>query len=260
MGKKKRYYRTASLLGAQPQMVSRARPRRLLSIRVPWFVWLLMFLSLAAGLWLWRDTRWYMDVSQIHVLGASKSTKPLIVEKSDILGVHSLWVRADQIAERVVSQIAAVTEAKVECWYYPARCTIQVKERQPVLAWATDTITFWVDETGYVFPARVEEDKLPMVRGPLPPDEHVSLEIIEGVKELVELGVPQDGLTYHPDRGLTWSDAEGRRIAFGTGADMATRWRIYQALIEDLDARGIFPWTVDVRFPAAPTYSLERTW
>jgi hypothetical protein len=82
----------------------------------------------------------------------------------------------------------------------------------------------------------------------------------EGIAALAELGLPTDSLEYNPQRGLIWVDGEGRRVAFGVGPDMADRWQMYEALIAHLDAEGIFPWTVDVRFPDGITYSLERSW
>jgi hypothetical protein len=82
----------------------------------------------------------------------------------------------------------------------------------------------------------------------------------EGIAALAELGLPTDSLEYNPQRGLIWVDGEGRRVAFGVGPDMAARWQMYEALIAHLDSEGIFPWTVDVRFPGGITYSLERSW
>jgi hypothetical protein len=78
---------------------------------------------------------------------------------------------------------------------------------------------------------------------------------------LEALGISSEEITYHPQRGLVWIDPRGSRIAFGVGADMMEkRWYVLQALLANLDARGIFPMTVDVRFPSAPTYSLEKSW
>jgi hypothetical protein len=86
------------------------------------------------------------------------------------------------------------------------------------------------------------------------------MEVMEGVAALAELGLPAAGLEYNAQRGLIWVDSEGRRIAFGVGSDMRTRWRVYELLTDQLKAQGIFPWTMDVRFPGGVTYSLERSW
>jgi hypothetical protein len=190
--------------------------------------------------------------------------------------MHSLWVRADEIATRIVEQVPAVTEAKVDCWYYPAACNIRVKERQPVLAWINDDsgqgpstsvpagTIYWVDKNGCIFPVPDEQylqaPSLPTLRGPLPSEERISLDIFMGLQSLEALGIPSEEVIYHPRGGLIWVDPRGTRIAFGVGADMEVRWRILQALLADLEARGIFPMTVDVRFPSAPTYSLEKSW
>jgi hypothetical protein len=198
-------------------------------------------------------------------MGASKETTAQVMAVSEILGIHSLWIHVDEVAVRIVERVSAVTEAKVDCWYYPAVCEIRVKERKPVLVWrhtgnGQESGIYWIDENGYVFPAQGERPELLTLRGPLPSEERISLDLYKSLSELAALGVPSEEVIYHPQRGLVWIDARGSRIAFGVGRDMPKRWQVLQALLADLDARGIFPMAVDVRFPSAPTYSLEKSW
>lgn len=265
--KQRNYYRTTALLGAQPQAAAKKRKTRR-SIRrslreLPW-KWVAPLLAiLALALWVWLDSRWYVMGEDLEVANASSNTLAYDVAlASDLLGWHAFWLDTDAATEQILAAAPGVTAAKVACRRFPAHCTIHVNEREPALIWESEAGVKWVDAEGVVFVARAGQPDLPIVHGPLPAleDGCIPAAILAGVEALIELGIPYDRLGYLPERGLIWVDEEGRRVAFGVGPEMEARWAIYRALIADLEARKIFPWTVDVRFPNAPTYSLERVW
>ena len=77
---------------------------------------------------------------------------------------------------------------------------------------------------------------------PILDDAQTLLPVVQGAKSLIAIGVALDKLEYNVERGLIWTDPEGRRVAFGTGADMEPRWHIYEALVNHLEARNVFPW------------------
>ncbi|MBN2389427.1 MAG: hypothetical protein JXR84_01805 [Anaerolineae bacterium] len=286
------YYRTAALLGAQQQPYG-GRARRSTSARtadlhmdIPWKFIALFTLIGAAIIWLLVDNNWYLMGEDIRVIGASsQETAVNVALASDLLGWHGLRLRPRAAAAAITEQVPAITEAQVECNRFPAECAIRVQEREPVLNWVAESTVgsnsetsvtgiYWIDAEGVLMPANEVRTELPMVRGPLPDLEEgansrARVAVIDGVTALVALGVTADtngnGLEYHPGRGLIWTDPQGRRVAFGVGANMEARWNIYLALITHLEARtaagdGVFPWTIDVRFPEGPTYSLERLW
>ncbi len=263
------YPRTAALLRAQPMSTAQLRRRRRktrLSLAIAGT------LIMGVLLWLALDNRWYVLTDDVHVTGvSSEAMRMRVIRASDLLGWHSLWVRPQAAGARILAHLPDIARAEVTCTRFPATCTIAVVEREPAVIWQANGRTYWVDAEGVVFPARedapIEGAELPLVQGPLPLAEaeggelpHLAPQVLDGLVALVSLGLPTKGLHYHPDRGWTWYDAEGRRVAFGVGADMAPRWHIYRQLIEHLEAKGIFPWTIDVRFPRGPTYALERTW
>lgn len=292
------YYRTAALLGAQQQPYGGirmpARPRAAgyrarqpeLHLDIPWKFIAMFALIGAAVLWLLLDNEWYLMGEDIRVIGASSQETALnIAIASDLLGWHGLRLRPGAAATAITEQVPAITAAQVECNRFPAECVIRVQEREPVLNWIVEnsgehaasaaTIgIYWIDAEGVLLPAHEVRSGLPVVRGPLPAlnedaNSRTRVAVLEGVTALAALGIDTtaDGnnLEYHPERGLIWTDPQGRRVAFGVGANMEARWNIYVALIAHLEARaaagnGLFPWTIDVRFPEAPTYSLERLW
>ncbi len=269
MKKKRNYYRTAALLGAQPRQNAtrsrfRSRSRPQLRLRVSWKVIVILAIIVAVALWLRLDDRWYVDAEDVNVIGATHSTTAQeILKMADLLGWHGMSLPVNEARDRILVGVPAVTGAEITCVRFPASCTITVAERVPVVTWRTESMSYWVDAEGYVFPAQRERDDLPIVRGPVPLGEEearIPVEVLDGIKALYALGIPSDGLEYNSLRGLIWVDTEGRRVAFGAGSEMESRWVIYRALVADLEARDIFPWVIDVRFPAGPTYALDRSW
>jgi cell division septal protein FtsQ len=221
----------------------------------------LLVVLISVTLWLWLDDRWYLMGENIQVVGTTADTTAFdIAVASDLLGWHGFRLRPQAAEGLIVEKVKAVTGAQVECSRFPANCVIRVTERTPVLNWVTEGATYWIDSTGTLFPAQSVRADLPVVNGPMPvlDDSQTLLPVVEGAKALIAMGIALDKLEYNVERGLVWTDPEGRRIAFGTGADMEPRWRIYEALVEHLEARNVFPWAIDVRFPEGPTYSLER--
>ncbi|MBN2005522.1 MAG: hypothetical protein JXA21_19340 [Anaerolineae bacterium] len=272
---KQNYQRTAALLGAQPRTRATQQTRQTASSRavtralprVSWKILLPLVLAAVVTGWLFVDSRWYLMGENLQVLGASSiELAREAALTSDLLGWHGMFLRPRDAQERVLQDVAGVTSAEVTCHRYPAACVIAITERTPVLVWQNDTATYCADKEGVLFPAPADRAKLPagltMVRGPLPGTEEdgIGQEIFQGIEGLAKLGVPVDVLEYHPQRGLIWVDPEGRRVAFGVGPDMALRWQVYTALIAHLDAKGIFPWSVDVQFANGATYSMDRAW
>jgi len=280
------YYRTAALLGAQQRPyggrsrttsartgISNSRARAVdAQLYIPWKLIVLLTLIGTAVIWLLVDNRWYLMSQNIRVTGASsQETAFNVAVASDLLGWHGLRLRPHAAAAAIMEQVPAITAAQVECSRFPAECVIYVQERQPVLNWVTENAIYGIDAEGVLLPFPEVRAGLPVVRGPLPEGDNsrTRVAVSEGVTALAALGIDStadgNGLEYHPERGLIWTDPQGRRVAFGVGADMEARWSIYVALIAHLEARtvagnGVFPWTIDVRFPEGPTYSLERLW
>jgi len=258
------YYRTAALLGAQPQYVPvRAAPKRATSIHIPW-KWLLLLLAVAAlSVWLTQAEPWYLMQTDVRVGGTtSLSLAYRTVKASDLWGLHRLLVRPAAAEERILKNVLEVTDAQVRCKFYPASCVIRIVERVPVLLWITEAGTFWVDAEGVVFPAISGREDLPRIYGPLPilrQAETVTM-VLEGLQALADLEISADVWEYAPERGLIWTDEVGRRVAFGVGSDMLPRLKAYHFIVGYLDVRGVSPQVVDVRFPEGPTYSIERSW
>ncbi len=102
-----------------------------------------------------------------------------------------------------------------------------------------------------------------LVRGPLPRDEEGRLDerVRAGLSELWESAADVSPLLWYvPGRGLVLMDERGWRIVLGQGARMAERLKMLSSVAADLEARGLTPRFVDLRFPDAPYYSLTNDW
>jgi len=101
------------------------------------------------------------------------------------------------------------------------------------------------------------------VRGPLPRDEDGRLDehVRVALTELWTAGVDVSSLLYYvPDRGFIFTDERGWHVILGQGPGMDRRLQVLEWLVADLEARGLVPRLVDVRFSDAPYYSLTNDW
>ncbi len=256
---KRRYYRTAALLGAQPMSRQRRKSLRLPDVHLSRRAALGLASLLLLLLWLWLDGNWYVAVERLQVEGAEPARIAEIATASGVLGRHILWVDAGAVAEQVAA-LPAVRNARVERRLYPAGCRILVEEREPVLLWKDEGGgQWWLSEDGTLF-RPVDQRPLPSISGPLPREAEERVKVLRSVHALLTAAPSLANLGYNARYGLVWSDEEGREIVFGLGdgAVMRRRVTVYRALVADLDRRGLFPLVIDVRFPQAPVYAMDR--
>jgi hypothetical protein len=65
-------------------------------------------------------------------------------------------------------------------------------------------------------------------------------------------------LSYDPQRGLGWQDAQGWEVYFGDTRNMDMKLRLYRAILEKLDKDDIMPALISVEHVHLPYYRLER--
>ena len=268
--RKGRRFETASALvlgRAQVKRASASPPALWRRVRV---VLILSLVAVAAGaLWLALDDRFY--VYHADVVGTARLSPDEVFRASGLPGIHVLWVRSAEVEARLLDALPSIERAQVTCGL-PTRCTIAVVERQPRVTWDEDGRLWWIDAEGVVFPPSLSP--LPVggdaggatgwtVRGPLPRDEDGRLEkdVRVALAELWAAGseVPAS-LSYVPARGLVFADERGWWVVVGQGPGMKERLQVLEWLAADLEARGLAPRFVDVRFVDAPYYSLTNDW
>jgi len=259
---KRRYHATRPLVLGRARVSQAAGPAR------RWVRWVQVgiccVLALVAGLALWLtvDDRFY--ILDLDVTGNTRTPAGVVCQASELTGLHILWVRSDEAAERIIRGVHGIEGAEVVC-RLPSACTIRVVERQPKFMWveAEQGASWWVDDEGVVFPATGEDSEGFVVRGSLPLDEDGKLPepMRAALTELwaADTDVPQS-FDYVPERGLIFTDPRGWRVILGTGPGMMRRMQVLDLMMAHLAARGISPLYVDVRFPEAPYYSTTNEW
>lgn len=175
-------------------------------------------------------------------------------------GVHALnyfWLDPAEI-EANVEAIPGIAHATVAI-NWPPDLYVEVTERVPILAWSQGGETVWVDEDGSAFPVRGElAELLPILvddaNGAWPLDAQVPAPVIQGARELKALRPNIELLHYDSRYGLSYQDGRGWRGYFGVGGGMEARLVVYEALIDDLLARNVYPAMIDVSDPDSPYY------
>jgi len=268
--KGRRFEATGVLVWGRPRVRQRPAASRVLSARLRGALVLLAGLCVIGGSWLALDDRFY--VYRADVVGAVRLSPDEIFAASGLSGLHILWARSSMIERRILEALPTLESAYAKC-SLPAKCGIVVVERQPKVTWDENGMVWWIDAGGVVFqpPHSFPSDAEGAgevaggwtIRGPLPKDEgdRLNERVRVGLSELWATGkdvAPE--FNYVPGRGLVFTDERGWRVILGQGPGMERRLRVLERLTADLEARGITPRFVDVRFADAPYYSLTNDW
>lgn len=81
-------------------------------------------------------------------------------------------------------------------------------------------------------------------------------DVLEGAMQLRELRPAIDKLYYQPMGGLSYQDGRGWRGYFGTGHQMNQKLAVYETVVTDLLARGIYPEYISVSNQEKPFYKI----
>ena len=172
-------------------------------------------------------------------------------------GVHEFnifWIKPKQV-EAAIVRLPDVKEAKVTC-RLPNRVRIEVVERRTQIIWQRGETRLGVDDLGAIIPLEGELEGMLLIQdlttGPLRVGDQIEPEIVVSALELRRLLPETVALKYSEDKGLIFHQWD-YPVYFGTG-DMAGRIAILNALRQALEADGIQPEYVDVRFTESPSY------
>jgi hypothetical protein len=196
-------------------------------------------------------------VHTIAVGGLDYMTKEEIFALADIANTHIFWIDP-QIVRQSILRSPTIADASVYIGWPPNMVQIVVQERAPALVWEQDGIAVWIDLRGKVM--RQRENRPDLLRisadstGEPPVD--IAEAVVNGALQLRTLYPNIEVLRYNPDKGLGYSDGRGWMVWFGAGTDMPEKLLIYNAVVADLAARGIFPTEINVGNPDAPYYSV----
>ncbi len=153
----------------------------------------------------------------------------------------------------------------------PNQVWVSVSERQPVILWQQNQGFTWIDSTGVAFRPRgdvaglitvvalsVPPSGVAITDDPLSPPPFVDPNLVGAIKIFapsVPAGMP---MIYDARSGLGWEDPRGWKVFFGSSPkDVPLKVRVYQALVDTLIGRGVYPALINVAYPDAPYYRME---
>jgi hypothetical protein len=226
-----------------------SRPRAVTAI--------LLVVLVAATLWIGLDGRFY--VSRLTVTGVTRTPPLEVANMSGLVGTHIFWVNTAEAEAQLLRLNPALKSAQITC-QLPAKCTINVVERAPVVAWRSGEAVTWVDADGGTFSPQPTQADLKLVtidavQGPAliagrPADPKVIAAALSVAKAMP--GVRQ--YRYSGAHGLEFDDEHGFPVYLGLANDMSDRVMVWKALRDSLAAREVLPKFVDISYPLAPFY------
>jgi len=199
-------------------------------------------------------------VQTIAVGGLQTLSKEEIFGLSGIAGYHVFWVDPATV-EANLEASPTISEAQVRLGWQPQMVQVVIQEREPALTWEQGGAAVWVDLQGRVMTQR--EDRPGLVRvtyegladSALGPNDEIPPDVVQGALQLHSLLPERDVLRYSRAYGLGFRADGGWDVWFGTGTDMPDKVLVYNALVADLQARGIELRVVSVADPDAVYYA-----
>jgi len=223
------------------------------------------------------------QISTIHLKGAERLTPEIVLSKLDLAGTPIIKIEPETIQKRVEASFPDIKNPRVSI-SLPAKITIQLEEREPLILWEQEGSLKWIDAEGVVFPALGEADivqKVLAAGNPPAAPRVVDLEMdietgvishqleevtpqttpkfVEAILSLTPVVPEGSELLFDPQFGLGWRDPMGWLVYFGQDTtNIATKLSEYQTILAVLDQQDIIPALISLEFIHAPYYRLEQ--
>lgn len=221
-----------------------------------------------------------MTISGLQRLDTEEVSKDLGISNQRIYAIDAAVLR-----KKLATDYPDLANVKIQVTL-PAKVQLSVNERAPVLAWTYDGKTLWIDQDGFIFPARGDATPSISVQGagapPLvskvngdilqelssevapvkaktpDPEEIVSQmdpTIMAAINKLNGIMPPGTLLAYSESDGLGWVDANGWAVYIGLStARIDQQMMVYNAIVEQLKKDGVAPSMISVEHVDAPFY------
>jgi cell division septal protein FtsQ len=222
-----------------------------------WIVMVLItLLVVSAILYVWLSDTFY--VTRISVAGNVLTPAQEIVQISGIGGQHMFWVNHAAASERIANGIPSIKSARVDC-QLPNRCVIKVQERQPSVAWRFGGAVTWIADDGMAFAAHRNTNQprvtIDAPQGPaLLPGKEADQRIVTAAVAVARALPSVRQYKYTSEHGLEFQSKAGFPVYLGLGDNMADRAMLWKAVEAELNAQGVTPQFVDLRYPVAPYF------
>jgi hypothetical protein len=207
------------------------------------------------------------QVSSVELIGAQRLNASVIDTALRVSGSSIFSIQPDQLLSVLRSQFPELERVSVSVGF-PAKVSVRVVERQPVLAWEQAGLTVWVDAAGIAFSPLDSGDTLIHVAAlDAPPAQHqdqygrlqlIHPEMVSAIQTLAQIAPAGAPLVYDPSLGFGWTDPGGWQAFFGQdGADIVQRMAVYRSILTELATRRLTPTLISVAQLHAPYFRMD---
>jgi len=203
-------------------------------------------------------------VRSISLEGAEYLNEAEVFRYAGIAEDHVFWVNPDAVRQNIMDSTPLVADAQVSVGWPPNMVTIIIQERTPSLLWTQAGVRVLIDIHGNVLRSpRDEETFLDLIQvvadnsfdSPRIPSEPVPADVVRGALQLQQIVSGLPSLRYNAEKGLGFREPNAAwDVWLGAGTDMPNKLRVYEALRDDLMARGVTPVEINVANLAAVYY------
>lgn len=197
-------------------------------------------------------------VMRVQVDGARLLQTSAVRRVVGVAGAPSFLMDARALEARLLGEFPIIEDVSVEC-RLPNRVTVQIKERDSVLAWESGGQYWWVGSQGEVLGAVREPGDLVVihdVEGFLPgPDEHIVGVPWQLAREMLVYLPAITAYDYTRDKGLVLHvTPEAWPVYLGHDGDARVKAALMRALAQELLDQGVRVAYIDLRNEQRPTY------
>lgn len=232
-----------------------------------WISLFLLVATIASLALIGLDEAFYLTL--IPVEGVVSIPPEEIVGVSGLAGAHTFSIDPEQAANSITDIPGVISSTVTMRW--PNQVHIRILEDTPIAVWEQAGQQYWINGTGQILPARLAVSGLLhiVLLGSEPSTTDVGAddlieetetlvfvpdEVLAGALQLRELRPTLDTVYYQPSGGLNFEDGRGWQAFFGSGTDMTQKLVVYEAIAEDLLARGLTPTEISVASQEKPYY------
>ncbi|GEM_PF-388915 len=202
--------------------------------------------------YLFVDDSFYVRPENFSIGGISMMTREEVIALTNVLDMHLFWIDPALVRADLLNS-PTIADAQVDIGWSPNMVQILVREREPVFLWQSGEQNVWIDLQGRVMQRRGERDLLRVVADiPIPVRETIDIDIVNAVLQFQQLRPDITTLRYNVAEGIGYDDARGWTAWFGVGTDIPEKILIYNAIVDDLQGRGITPREINLVNPDAP--------
>lgn len=226
--------------------------------------WLLPFLPVVLGVMLTIVllNSPLLTVQQVEVEGTHSLSQDAIVEASGIQGASMFRLPREEATERLLAIPSVRDVSFARSW--PNSLTITVEERQPAVLWSLNGRDYLVDAEGIVLGEAPAPGELPRVLDVTPDltldtGDRVQPDAVAFARRIVAespgmLAENVMTMEYSAGIGVTVTFQDGLRVTFGDERSYDYKMAVLSQLLDQLDAQGVHPQAVDLRFGERVTY------